>query len=610
MTGGGGGGDSVTQAEEDPRGRVDCSIQEKIDLEIRMREGIWKLLSLSTQKEQVLHAVKNLMVCNARIKAYTAKLHKLEEQIVNHTGACDVKIEDKERTACKAKIAISDIRIPLMWKDTDHFSNKERSQRYAIFCLFTMGAEVCATDMVIVDKTITDICFENVTIFNEAGPDFQIKVEVYSSCTEESSVVNTPKKLAKKLKTSISKATGKKINSVLQEDQEKNLFFSSAIFGARYHLLAHTTLTLESIEDSFKTHNLSVSGSEESSFWLPLYGNVCCRFVAQPACMAEDAFTGFLNQQQMEEGLVSWRRLYCVLRGGKLYCFYTQEEIEAKVEPALVVTINKETRIRAMNKDAKKRIHIFSVINPGAGQGITQTFSADSREDLQKWMEAFWQHFFDLCQWKHCCEELMKIEILSPRKPPLFLTKEATSVYHDMSIDSPMKLEGLTDIIQKKIEETNGQFRIGQHEDSSPPPWALLFDGSHHLAVQKKVLSPPREQLEDGKGKKRRAPPPPSDKPPFSSKTQSHSEQVANDKMEKTNLPRTSPSDARLATLVPHLQKPRAALRKFPPPRKHGAADVARTDPETRVEAKPLPAPRQKSTKNILDPRSWLQAQV
>lgn len=27
----------------------------------------------------------------------------------------------------------------------------------------------------------------------------------------------------------------------------------------------------------------------------------------------------------------------------------------------------------------------------------------------------------------------MKIEIMSPRKPPLFLTKEATSVYHDMS---------------------------------------------------------------------------------------------------------------------------------------------------------------------------------
>lgn len=39
------------------------------------------------------------------------------------------------------------------------------SQRYAVFCLFRMGAEVFDTEVAIVDKAITDICFdENVTI--------------------------------------------------------------------------------------------------------------------------------------------------------------------------------------------------------------------------------------------------------------------------------------------------------------------------------------------------------------------------------------------------------------------------------------------------------------
>ncbi|KAF5927882.1 hypothetical protein HPG69_009248 [Diceros bicornis minor] len=468
----------------------------------------------------------------------------------------DVNFESKERTACKGKIAISDIRIPLMWKDSDHFSNKEhvdgnlckdRSQCYAIFCLFKMGAEVFDTDVVIVDKTITDICFESVTIFNEAGPDFQIKVELYSCCTEESSITNTPKKLAKKLKTSISKATGKKINSVLQEDREVCLSFSSAIFGAKYNLLAHTTLTLESAEDSFKTHNLSINGNEE---------------------------------------------------------------IEAKVEPALVVSINKETRIRVMDKDAKKRIHNFSVINPVVGQAITHIFTADSREDLQKWMEAFWQHFFDLSQWKHCCEELMKIEIMSPRKPPLFLTKEATSVYHDMSIDSPIKLESLTDIIQKKIEETNGQFLIGQHEESSPPHWATFFDGSHQVVIQKKVLSPAIKQLHDGKGKKRRAPLPPSDKAPFSLKTESKTDQLVKDKWEKTSVSQTSPLDTKLSSLLHHLQKPIAAPRKLLPAGKNSLTDGEHTDSKTNLEVKPVPAPRQKSIKDLLDPRTWLQAQV
>ncbi|XP_055963934.1 rhotekin-2 [Sorex fumeus] len=141
-----------------------CSIQEKLNFEIRMREGIRKLLSLSTQKDQILRGVKNLMVCNTRIMAYTSELQKLEEQMVKETGRCDANFENKERIACKGKIAISDIRIPLMWKDSDHFSNKEGSQHYAIFCLFKMGAEIFDTDMVIVDKTVTDICFENVTI--------------------------------------------------------------------------------------------------------------------------------------------------------------------------------------------------------------------------------------------------------------------------------------------------------------------------------------------------------------------------------------------------------------------------------------------------------------
>lgn len=156
-----------------------------------------------------------------------------------------------------------------MWKDSDHFSNKECTQRYAIFCLFRMGAEVFDTDMVIVDQTITDICFDNITLFSEAGPDFRIKIEVYSCSAEDSSIINTPKKLAKKLKTSISKAAGRKISSALQEETPETYLLVSSVSGAKYHLLAHTTLTLESAGDCFKTHNLSVHGDETVPFGFP-----------------------------------------------------------------------------------------------------------------------------------------------------------------------------------------------------------------------------------------------------------------------------------------------------------------------------------------------------
>ncbi|XP_053164859.1 rhotekin-2 isoform X2 [Hemicordylus capensis] len=587
---------------------------------MRMREGICKLLAVSTQKDQILHAVKNLMVCNARILAYRTELQRqTEASTVNRTTGWCSDFAAKDREACGGKIAISDLRIPLMWKGSDHFSSKDRTQRYSVFCLLKIGAQIFDTDLLIVDKAITDLCFESAAVFEEAGPDFQLKVEVYSCCcTEESSsITNTPKKLVKKLKTSIGKATGKKLSSALDDGNlESSLFTDTASFGAKYSLLAHTTLGLESTEDSFKTHSLTIVGNEESSFWLPLYGSMCCRLVAQPSCMTKDMMTGFLNQQQMVENVTIWRRLYCVLRGGKLLCYYAPEEIDAKVETALTVSVNKETKIRAVAKDTQNKTLNFSIINPEGGEVVTHIFAAESREDLYKWMEAFWQHFYDFSQWKHSCEEFMKIDIMSPRKPPLFLAKEASSVYQDMSIDSPVKCEGLIEIVQQRIEETNGAFLINQQEECALPLWAAMFDGTHQMLVQKsKLLGANREtvNLNEGKGKKRRAPLPPSDKPPHTSVAQTPSDQQG-----KENLWNNSPlisknsSDSKLSS-VPPLQRPTAAPRKPTSCQKSTITDNENPVPLATkcVPAdKPVPAPRQRSVKEVLDPRSCLQSQV
>ncbi|XP_044518881.1 rhotekin-2 [Gracilinanus agilis] len=510
---------------EDLAQQPDGSIEGKLDFEMRMREGIRKLLSLSTQKDQILEVVKNLMVCNARIMAYTEELQKLEAEapVVHEETERRCRNEAEARTACKGKVALSDIRIPLMWKDSDHFSNKEGSQRYAVFCLFKMGAEIFDTDMVIVDKTITDLCFENVTIFNDAGPDFQVKLEVYSCCAEEPSLASTSRVFAKKLRSSFRKARAKKLSCMQQEnDLDDDFHINSQKLSVEYNLLAHTTLTLEHTEDSFKTHPLTITGNEESSFWLPLYGNMCCRLAAQPACMTEDAFKGYLNQQQIVQDVILFRRFYCVLRGSQLLCYCCAEEIEAKLEPTLVVPINKDTRVFVVPKKADH----FSIVNIEAGLGVTEVFLADDSEAFHAWMGAFSQHFLDFSQWKHCCEELMKIEIMSPRKPPLFLTKEATSVYHDMSIDSPMKMENLTEV-KKKNEDTKGKFFIGLERPLSP--WAAIFDGTRQMVIHKNVVVlPANEQLNsnDEKVKKRRAPSTPSEKPLCSVKGQTKAGQL------------------------------------------------------------------------------------
>ncbi|KAM4034153.1 rhotekin-2 isoform 2-T2 [Anomaloglossus baeobatrachus] len=581
----------------------DGCIQEKLGFEIRIRDGVRKLLSVSTQKDQILNGVKNLMTCSARIQEYTARLHSpLEASNAMSSGRRSSDAGLRDRLACPGKLSIKGIRIPLMWKDTEHFGSKEKSDRFAVFCMLRLGHEIFDTDMVIVDKTMTDICFENTIVFTEARPDFQLKLEVYSCGMEESSIANTPKKLARKLRNSIGKSAGKKFNSELEESEPEAFLFSNPHMpGAKYNLLAHITFLLDSVEDSFRTHTLTITAHEDSSFWLPLYGNLCCHLVAQPTCMTDEVITGFLNQQEMVGDVRSWIRMYCMLKGGNLHCYYSPEEIEAKIEATMTIPINKETRIRAVEKDSKKRTNSFTIINLVSGEAVTKIFSADSKEELQKWMEAFWQHFYNLSQWKHCAEELMKMEIMSPRKPPLFLTKEATSVYHDISIGSPGKFEGLTDILHRKIEETDGQFLIGQ-ENSVQPPWSALFDGNHQLHVEKNTLSP-KSNLE-GKGKKRRAPPPPPDKTPYSADLK------VQDPTEKENIwSRSSFSrkslDAKLSSIMQQFQRPIAPLRK---PMSSEGNELIVADPE-EASSRPVPAPRQKSIKDRLVPKSWLQSQ-
>uniref|UniRef100_A0A8C4YST9 PH domain-containing protein n=1 Tax=Gopherus evgoodei TaxID=1825980 RepID=A0A8C4YST9_9SAUR len=211
--------------------------------------------------------------------------------------------------------------------------------------------------------------------------------------------------------------------------------------GPKYHLLAHTVLSLAEVQDSFRTHDLAITSNEESSFWLPLYGSMCCRLAAQPNCMAQQMMCGFLKLQQQVGEQQSWARLFCVLRGSNLLCYRRPQDTEALVEPALTIAINKvsgggrgsraETRIRATEKDPRNKLQSMSVTNRYGGEEVTHTLLAESRADTQRWMEAFWQHFYDLSQWKQCCDELMKIEVPSPRKPPALLAKQG-SLYHEM----------------------------------------------------------------------------------------------------------------------------------------------------------------------------------
>ncbi|XP_066234033.1 rhotekin isoform X2 [Saccopteryx leptura] len=463
----------------------DTELQRKLDHEIRMREGACKLLAACSQREQTLEATKSLLVCNSRILSYMGELQRRKEaQVLGKTGRrpSDSALPT-ERSPCRGRVCISDLRIPLMWKDTEYFKNKGDLHRWAVFLLLQLGEDIQDTEMILVDRTLTDISFQNTLLFTEAAPDFELRLELYGACMEEEgALAGAPKRLATKLSSSLGRSSGRRVRASLESAGGSGsgpvLLPTPAVGGPRYHLLAHTTLTLAAVQDGFRTHGLTLASHEENPAWLPLYGSVCCRLVAQPLCMTQPTASGSLRVQARAPGVEGnrekaeqagerqdWTRVHGVLKGTNLFCYRRSEDADTGEEPLFTIAINKESRVQAGELDqATGRPYTLSISNQYGEDKMTHILQTESRGALQSWMEALWQLFFDMSQWKQCCDEIMKIETPASRKPAQALAKQG-SLYHEMAIEPLDDIAAVTDILAQ---------REGMRLET-PPPWLAMF---------------------------------------------------------------------------------------------------------------------------------------
>ncbi|XP_074472932.1 rhotekin-like [Sebastes fasciatus] len=417
----------------------DEEVLKQIEREVRMREGASKLLAACSRREQALEASKSLLTCNARILALLSQLQSMRKaQILQRVG----RRPSEDVLPCLGKVSLSDLRIPLMWKDSEYFKNKGELQRCAVFCLLQCGTEIHETNLVMVDRTLTDICFEDTIIFNEVGPGFQLRVELYSSCVVEDFSLGAlgPRRVSR-LGGTVGCSSGKKIRAVFESaavcgssggnvgpgSVPPPLSPDLSALGPKYNLLAHTTLRIEHVQDGFKTHDLSLAATEDNPFWLPLYGNVCCRLVAQPLCMIQLSISGQLKVK-LGEDLNCWENVYGVLRGQSLLCYQNQEDLESEGKPSLVIPVKKDTFVCVSERDP---VHCQSIyINTRhQGEEVTCTLTTRTTEDTQRWSEAIRQHVYNMSQWKQCCDHLMKIEMQISRKA---IPVKQGSLYHEI----------------------------------------------------------------------------------------------------------------------------------------------------------------------------------
>ncbi|CAL9682263.1 unnamed protein product [Knipowitschia caucasica] len=400
-------------------------VMEQIEVEVRLRDGASRLLAACSQREQALEASKNLVRCSSRLLALLSDLQgRRTARALESAGHCS----SDEPLPCVGKLAISDLRIPLMWKDSEYFKNKGELHRCAFFCLLQCGSQILTTDLQMVDRTLTDICFEDTFVFSEVAPGFLLRVELYSSCVaEEGSGGSRRGSLGV---TAMGNFSGKKIRAAFESaaicGSNSNGKTPTPVISApstvepKFNLLAHVSLSIKHVHDGFKTHDLTIVTTDESSYWLPLYGNICCRFVAQPQCMLAPVFCG---QLRVKKGCDGWENVYGVLQGKSLDCYHSEEDQQSV--PLYEIPIRKDSLIVVSEQShgRAQTVHIRAQSDRG---DVIYTISAD---DPERWIKALHHHRDNLGQWQQCCTELMKLKVTFSSKP---LAVQPGSLYHEI----------------------------------------------------------------------------------------------------------------------------------------------------------------------------------
>lgn len=409
-------------------------LEQKIDLEIKMREGTTKLLAACKHQTQTLEAAKNLLTSNERMSAYMAELqHRRKkegsqnqeetsiEKVVSHTKGIT-------QPASTARVSLSDLRMPLIWRDTDHFKNKGDYRRFAVFCLARIGTEIFDTALLCpVDRSLTDLTFPDVLVFNHIPSDFEFKLEIYSHILQDDlSMASAPRKIKKTIHSSISRTVGKKLAASLRDELQ------TGKIGPNFELMASAHLSLAEVHDSIHTHDLTLENIANRTHQLPLFGHFCCRLAAQPDCISKEVFSGPLQllmtaEDQEREGLSvlrgdkgrgdkdialasagdrgHWFGVWGQLQAFHLDLWEKREDFERAREPVRSITVDKHTSIRGGDASSRE----ISLGNMCEGKEEFAFVRTTSCDDQQKWICHLVQHSKDHQRWKHAAEKIMEI---------------------------------------------------------------------------------------------------------------------------------------------------------------------------------------------------------
>ncbi|XP_076295034.1 rhotekin-2 [Lasioglossum baleicum] len=403
-------------------------LRRKIELEVKIKEGSSKLLAAARHPTQSLEAARALLISSKRMSIYTIELQ--------HRGTDATINTSISRT--NGKLSVSDLRFPLMWRDSDHFKNRGDHRRFAVFCLARVGTEIHDTTLVYpVDRGQTDISFPDTLLFNSVPAEFELTLEVYSHVLQEDlSIASTPIRIRRSIHSSISKTVGRKLASSLRDE------YNAAKTGPQFHLVAYAKMSLNDTDGNIHTHDLALNNfdTETKAHALPLFGHFCCRLAVQPDCIDKELDIGFV--------IINDKRCWARLHGFEIEAWKTKKLADELQKPEITICVNKDTLVR----QSRSVICQLRIINCVDGIRKRDTIEFYSKDDVRKCLEQLIHRIDEHSKWKHAAMNFQRIPSLenscttTNAKHLFAANRQQGSLYDEIPLIEPAHSESVSSI--------------------------------------------------------------------------------------------------------------------------------------------------------------------
>ncbi|XP_066911286.1 rhotekin-2-like isoform X1 [Clytia hemisphaerica] len=438
-------------------------IQLQIDDQIRMREGAMKLMSASSTLNQALETSKNLLTINARILGLMSALQKKKQERVlqEYNRQRSSSVTESPQDACTGRIAISDMRIPLMWRDNVHFTGKTGDQSYYAFALIRCGDQVRDTPLYEITSADTDMYFDLAIPFDDLPPDFKMDFEVYYTVltSNEAHGMKAPR------------------SSMNLRNQKKQIQFKAP----KFCLAGHVHIGVDDIRSGIISKDLTMGGKGASGVAvlgdlhefpvhpLELWGQICFQLAAQPVDMKSDIHKGPISIELNSPA----NKYYCILRQDMLHCWENEEHVITS-QPLNSIKLTANTKVSQVQSAEVNSVKLL------VGETVTATLIFDSSTDCFEWKNAIRRQINNILSWKYAFEEQMYIAEMKKNR----LSIPSTASFYDQ-----IKIEEITSIHQSSHAVFNGKGIINEAFNNPPPstqtieqktPSPSLTNGTNH----------------------------------------------------------------------------------------------------------------------------------